>query len=91
MSQSNSTSEVKKRKPKGHVAWRKLGEGIDPAFSTPYFLYGKDSGKEDEYSLGILELVKENAEGTTYYWSVNGYENPLNHFTHYAPCTTPVE
>lgn len=93
MAETNQPPQEKKRKPKGHVAWRKLGEGLDPAFNQPYFLFaleGSGENKKEDYRVGRLDEIKEKEDSTTFYWDVEGYDNPLNHFTHYAPCAPPV-
>lgn len=79
---------------KGHVAWRKLGEGIDPAFNHPYFLFvlkGSGDIKEEDYKVGYLNEIKEKENSTTFFWDVDGFDDPQSHFTHCAPCAPPID
>lgn len=87
---NNTTTEVKTRTPS--MKWVKLDGLRDPAFEKQYFLFSEnpitDEGKE-EFGVGYLDRVIETNEEVTYEWRVDGYDKPLDHFTHYCIPVAP--
>lgn len=72
------------KKPKTTpMRWLKLGEAKDPEFKKSYLLFAK-AGSLNEYQVGILAGIKQTETGKQYTWDIQGAEDSLSHYTHYA-------